>query len=123
MKVETVLERFWIPRGKAGSDPDTTALIAALEAHCGSRKMQNRWLALFVALLIVIVVLALAHDLARGEGKLLPIVGGAGLGLPALMTLLAASMADLSKTELLLRIARLSDAPTIRELIDKVLAK
>lgn len=123
MKVEALLERFWIPPGKAGNDPNTAPLIEALEAHCHGRRIQNRMLAIFTGLLILIVAVALTIDLARGQSRLLPVIGGAGLGIPALMTLLASSMADLSKTQLLLRIARTSDAPTIRALIDKAIGK
>lgn len=121
MKVEAILQRFWTP--PLGGDPESEPFIEALEAHCRSRRAQNRTLAIFAAMLIAIVVAALAHDMRFDQNKLLPIVGGAGLGIPALMTLLASSMADLSKTELILRIAKLSDAPTIRALIDKALGK
>ena len=123
MTVEDILRRFWRPEGEGGSDGDEQELLDALEEHCRRRRRQNGATMILVTLLLVGVIGALAHELTAGDGKLLPVIGAAGLGVPALMTLLIASMTDLSKTDLLLRIARRSDAPTIKGMIDKALGK
>lgn len=122
-KFEDVLRSIRVAKGLGGGDGDTKPLLDALEEHCCARRQQNRIFVIAITTLIVIVIAALTYDFIAQEGKLLPLTGAAGLGISTLTPLLIASISDLSKTELLLRIARASDAPSIRGMIDRALAK
>jgi hypothetical protein len=122
--VEDILTRFWVPEGEGGDDEEQRQpLLDALEAHCRSRRGQNRMIIVGIVLVFLLVGAACSYDLSRNQLKLLPFVAPLGVGIAPLVTLLVASVSDLSKTALILRIAKLSDIAAIRALIDKVISK
>ena len=125
MNLESVLANF-VPEGLGGGDDDPDIkekLLAALENHCDTRRKQNLLIIVVAVILLAIVIATLTYDLIVGKNQYLALMGAAGLGIPTLMTPLIAGMGDLSKTVLILRIAKVSDEAEIRSLIEKTLAK
>jgi hypothetical protein len=119
--LESILAPFWKPEGEAGDDEEKRKrLLEALRAHCRYRRAQNRAIIIGIAALFLLVAAACAYDLHRRELKLTLAVGPLGIGIAPLVTILIASVSDLSKTKLTLTLAEESDAAEIRGLLEKI---
>jgi len=122
--LESILAPFWTPEGEAGDDEEKRQkLLEALRAHCRDRRAQNRTIILGIAALVLMVAAACTYDLHRRELYFILVVSPLGIGIAPLVTILIASVSDLSKTKLTLTLAEESDAAEIRGLLEKIVGK